>query len=101
MQRNFLWIFSRPEDTRSTEEVSETETEVGTTHRGAPEPPGTPRWVVPPSGYPPGTSLAQLVSSGPEKIFKKFCCVWTLSGIDFLRSKKQAKNSNWHWALCQ
>jgi hypothetical protein len=31
------------------------------------------------------------VSSGPEKIPKKFCCIWTPFGIDFLRSKKQAK----------
>jgi hypothetical protein len=36
-----------------------------------------------------------------KKSPKKFRCVWTLFGIDFLRCKKQAKNSNWHWALCQ
>ena len=27
-------------------------TEVGTTHLGAPGPPGAPWWVVPPSGHP-------------------------------------------------
>ena len=58
--------------------------EVGTTHQGA------PNWVVLPSEPSSGTYLAQQVSSGPEKISKKFCCVWTSFGIDFLRSKKQA-----------
>jgi hypothetical protein len=68
--------------------------EVGTTHRGVTRPLGVPRGVVLPSGLPSGTSLAHLVSSDPEKISKKFRCVWTPFGIDFLRSKKQAKNSN-------
>ena len=45
-------------------------TEVGTTHQGALRPPGAPRWVVPPSGHPSGTSLAHRVPSGPEKIQK-------------------------------
>ena len=74
-------------------------TEVGTTHQGAPGPPGAPRWVVLPSEPPSGTSLAQLVSSGPEKIHKKFHCVWTPFGTDILRSKKQAKTSTgtWHY----
>ena len=54
---------------------------------------GAPRWVVPPSGHPSGTSLAQFVPSSPEKFSKKFCCVWTPFGIDFLQSKKQAKNT--------
>ena len=45
--------------------------------------------------------LAHLVSSGPEKVHKKFRCIWTPFGIDFLRCKKQAENNNWHWALCQ
>ena len=40
-------------------------TEVGTTHLGMPGPPGTPRWVVPPSGHPPGASLAHPGCSGP------------------------------------
>ena len=61
-------------------------TEVGTTHQGAPGPPGAPRWVVLPSEPPSGTSLAQQVSSGPEKIY-----VWTPFGIDFLRTKKTIK----------
>ena len=61
--------------------------EVGTTHQGTPRPPGVPRWVVLPSG----TSLAQLVSFGLEKISKKFRCVWTPFGIDFLRSKNKQK----------
>ena len=65
------------------------------------EAPGAPWWVVPPSGHPSGTSSAHLMSSGPEKIHKKFRYIWTLFGIDFLPCKKQAENSNWHWALCQ
>ena len=44
-----------------------------------------------PLGAPSGTSLAQLLFSGPEKISQKFRFVWTLFGIDFLQSKKQAK----------
>ena len=50
---------------------------------------------------PRGAALVHWMSSGPNKILKKFHCVWTPFGINFLRSKKQAKNSNWHWALCQ
>ena len=41
-------------------------TEVGKTHQGA------PRWVVPPSGHPCGTSLAHWMSSGPKKSIKSF-----------------------------
>ena len=67
--------------------------EVGTTNQGVPGPPGAPRWVVPPSGHPYSTSLAHLVSSGPEIFSKKFRCVWTPFGIDFPRSKKQAKTA--------
>ena len=63
-------------------------TEVGITHLGAPGPPGTPWWVVLPSEPPSGTFLAHRLSSGPEKITKKFRCVWTRFGIDFLWSKK-------------
>ena len=58
---------------------------VGTIHLGA------PWWVVLPSEPPSGTFLAHRVSSGPEKITKKFRCVWTPFGIDFLRSKKTSK----------
>ena len=32
--------------------------EVGTTHQGAPGPPGAPWWVVLPSEHPPGAFLA-------------------------------------------
>ena len=50
--------------------------------------------VVLPLEPPSGTSLAHMVSSGPEKFSKKFRCVWTPFGTDILQSKKQAKNSN-------
>ena len=101
MQRNFLEIFSGPEDTQWAKEVPEGRPEVSTRHLGVPGGPGMPRWVVPTSGLPSGISLAHWVSSGPEKIFKKFRYVWTPFGTDILRSQKQSKNSNWHWALCQ
>ena len=68
-------------------------TEVGTIHQGAPGPPGAPRWVVPPSGHPSGTSLAHIVSFGPEKISKKFRYVWTPFGIDFLEVKNKQKTA--------
>ena len=55
-----------------------------TTHQGAPGPPGVPWWVVPTLGRLSGTSLVHLVSSGPEKFHKKFCCVWTPFDMDFL-----------------
>ena len=48
---------------------------------------------MPPPGHPSGTSLAQVVPSGPEKFSKKFCYVWTPFGTDILRSKKQAKSA--------
>ena len=52
---------------------------------------GAPWWIVLPSEHPVGTFLAHTVSSGPEKIHKKFRCVWTPLGIDFLQCKKQEK----------
>ena len=39
--------------------------EVGTTHQGAPGPPGAPWWVLLPLSSPPGASLAHWLSSGP------------------------------------
>jgi hypothetical protein len=67
-QRNFLVIFSGQEDIQRAREVPERGPEVGSTHHGAPGGPGAPWWVVLPSEPPSGTFLAQLVSSGPEKI---------------------------------
>jgi hypothetical protein len=32
----------------------------------------------------------------PEKIIKKFCCIWTSFDTYFLENQKQAENSNWH-----
>ena len=67
---------------------------MGTTHLGAPGPPGATRCLVLTSGLPSGTSLAHWVSSGPEKISKKFCYVWSPFGTGILRSKKQAKTAS-------
>ena len=63
-------------------------TEVGTTHQGMPGPPGAPRWVVPPSGHPSGTSSAQVVPSGPEKISKKFVAFGLRLVLIFCEAKK-------------
>ena len=40
-------------------------TRVGTTHQGAPGPPGAPCWIVPPLGHPQGAARARCVPSGP------------------------------------
>ena len=34
-----------------------------------------------------------------KKIIQSFFLIWTLFDNDFLKRQKQAKNSNWHWAL--
>ena len=47
MQRNFLWIFYGPEDTRWDEEIPEGYSEGSTTHQGAHGGPGSPKYVVP------------------------------------------------------
>ena len=78
-----------------------TERGVGQHPLAAPGPCGAAWWVLPTSVSISGTSSDPRLSFGPKKIYKKFHCVWTPFGIDFLRCKKQAKNSNWHWALCQ
>ena len=72
-------------------------------HRGGHNPPGCARgpWRALVGCAPPGAAQAHWIPSGPEKISKKLRGVWTLFDIDFLRCKKQAKNSNWHWALGQ
>ena len=67
-----------------------------------------PRWAQPtwarpgglcPLGAPPGAALALWMSSGPQKIHKKFRSVWTPFDIDFMRCKKQAKTATGtgHW----
>ena len=68
MQRNFLWIFSGPEDTRRTEGESEKQTWVGTTHRGAPGGPGAPWWVVAHSGTPSTASSVYKFSKIPKTL---------------------------------
>ena len=39
------------------------------------------------------------VSYVQKKISKKFRGIWTSFGTDILENQKQAKNSNWPWAL--
>ena len=99
--RNFLDIFYGSEHLGWARAAPGGCPERGTTHQGVPGGPGAPRWVVPTSGLPFGTSLAHCMSSGPSKFSVKFHGVWTPFGTDILRCKTQAKNSNWHLALCQ
>ena len=72
---------------------------MGTTHLGMLGPPDAPWWVVLPSELPSDTSLAHQVSCGPEKISKKFRCIWTPSDIDYMRSKKMQNTATgtWHY----
>ena len=83
--------FFGPEDTLGSKKAPEGIL-VGTTrHLGGPRSLGVPRWAVLPSEPPSGISLAQQVSSGPEKFSKKFHCVWTPFGIDFLEVTNKQK----------
>ena len=73
-------------------------------HRGGHNPPGR-SWGpmnalvgCAPLGAPPGASPPIGCLLVHKKNPKKFRCIWTPMGIDFLRCKKQAKNNNWHWA---
>ena len=70
---------------------------MGTTHLGAPGGPGVPWGGVPPRGTAQVLLWPILSVFVHKKIFKKFRGVWTPFDIDFLRCKKQAKNSNSHW----
>ena len=88
-QRNSTEIFYGPEGTQWARAAP------GGVPRGGHNPPGC-GWK-----HPPGASMAHYVPSGTKKISVKFRCVWTPFGIDFLRCKKQARNSNWNLALCQ
>jgi hypothetical protein len=67
-QRNFLWNFSGPEDTRRIEDEMEWRPWVGTTHQGAPGGPGTPWWVVAHSGTPSTASLLYKYSNIPNTL---------------------------------
>ena len=72
---------------------------MGTTHLGAPGPPGTPWWVVPPSGHPPGAALAHWVPSGPKKSTKSF----TVFGLRLIliscdvKNKQKIATGTRHW----
>ena len=63
----------------------------GTTRLGALGLLGVPWWVVLTPGLPSGTFLAHWVSSGPEKIFEMFRCIWTPFGTDIRQSKETSK----------
>jgi hypothetical protein len=83
------------------------EAELGQTElRGPHEPPGRAlppwarlgaSWATAPSSRPLPKHPGSLMSR--KKISKKFRGIWTSFGTDILKNQKQAKNSNWHWAL--
>ena len=60
---------------------------MGTTHQGA------PRWVVPPSGHPYGTSLAQVVPSGPKKSPRSFAAFVLCLVLIFCEVKNKQKTA--------
>jgi hypothetical protein len=60
---------------------------------------GSPMWLVAYSFIFCPSPKASRVSYVQKKIVKKFCGIWTSFGTDFLENQKQAKNSNWHFAL--
>ena len=91
MQQNFMEIFSGPEDTQWAKEIPQGRPEVGTTHQGAPGPPGAPRWVVLPSEPPSGTYLAKQVSFGPKKYPKSFAAFGLRLVLIFCEVKKSKK----------
>ena len=72
---------------------------MGTTHQGAPGPPGAPWWVVPPSEHHPQVLLWPTVCLLVQKIHKKFHAVWTPSNIDFcdLKNKQKTATGTGHW----
>ena len=67
-QRNFLWIFYRPEDIQWAKEVPKRESEVSTRHQGAPGGPAAPWWIVPTSGAPWTVALLYKYTNIPETI---------------------------------
>jgi hypothetical protein len=60
-----------------------------------------PGGLLGPCGSSAAPPEASWVCFLPEKIIKKFRCIWTSFDMDFLENQKQAENSNWHWALGQ
>ena len=79
-QRNFLWIFFGPEDTRWVEEVPEGCPEGGTTHQGAPWGPGA--WcllcnllLVDVVG-PPSAEVCRIVGNFPQVNDLRFINPW-------------------------
>ena len=58
-----------------------------------PGPPGAPRWVVPPSGHPSGTSLAHWMSSGPKKSPKSFAAFGLRLVLIFCDVKNKQKTA--------
>ena len=97
-QRNFLWNFSWPEDTHRKKEVLERRPRVGTTHQGAPGPPGVAWWVVSTLGCLSGTSSfgCLLAQKNSTKSFTSFGLrlIWI-----FCKSKTGQKTATgtWHY----
>ena len=56
-------------------------------------PPGVPRWVVPPSGHPSGTSLAHPSCFGPKKSAKTFVAFGLRLVLIFCEVKDKQKTA--------
>ena len=72
---------------------------MGTTHLGAPGPPGAPWWVVPPSGHPPGAAVAilgVLVHKKSPKSFAVFGLRLILISCD-VKNKQKTATGTGHW----
>ena len=72
---------------------------MGTTHQGAPGPPGAPWWVVLSSEHPPGAARAHYVPSGPKKSpwsFVAFGLRLILISCDVKNMQKTATGT-WHY----
>ena len=77
-------------------EVELGQTELGWAHEapGRACPPGAPWWLVATSSGVWSSPEASSVVCVQKKISKKFHCIWTSFGTDFLENQKQAENSN-------
>ena len=79
MHQFFLENFARPEDKGWAKEVPERCPEGGTTHLGAPRPPGAPWWVVLPSEHPQvlsWTTGCLLAQKSPQEVSLRLDSIW-------------------------
>ena len=91
MQQNFLEIFSGPEDTCWAKKYQRGAPRGAQPTRARLEAQARPSGLCSPRSPPSGTSMAYRVSSGPEKISKKFRCIWTPFVLIFYKARNKQK----------